>query len=85
MTRHKRTEITIETERTLVIARRQSTRAWCRECGCDVYVIHAEMLTVTSRPRLVNSMGGAATGKWHSFAGPDGKVLVCLESLMKAM
>jgi hypothetical protein len=84
MTRHRRTEITIETDRVLIIGRRHSTRAWCPECGRDVYVVQAQMLTSGTQPRLLK---GDSTGPqpWHSFEGPDGKLLVCLESLLKAM
>ncbi|MGA7685345.1 MAG: hypothetical protein WCA58_10055 [Terriglobales bacterium] len=84
MTRHKRTEITIETDRVLIIGRRHSTRAWCPECGRDVYVVQAQMLTSGAQPRLLKGEGGGPQ-PWHSFEGPDGKQLVCLESLLKAI
>ncbi|MGA9354387.1 MAG: hypothetical protein WBV46_11900 [Terriglobales bacterium] len=84
MTRHKRTEITIETERVLIIGRRHSTQAWCPECGRNVYVVQAQMLTGGAQPRLLKG-DDAGPQSWHSFEGPDGKALVCLESLLKAM
>jgi hypothetical protein len=33
-----RTRITMETERTLVVARRLTARGWCRTCGREVAV-----------------------------------------------
>jgi hypothetical protein len=82
MAAHKRTEITIETERVVIIKRQQSTRAWCQQCGCEVYVVEAEMLTGMAQPSLT---AGAPATKWHCFEGPDGTPLVCLESLLESM
>ena len=80
MTRHKRTEIRIETERALITAQRQSTRTWCPECDCDVYVIHTE--------RVATAIGEQARAAERPVNGhsptPMEKVLVCLESLMEA-
>lgn len=46
MTTQSRTEITVETDRVLII--RRSVRAWCRQCGREVDMLslgEAEALT----------------------------------------
>lgn len=36
MTANRRTRITIESERVLLVSREQSTRGWCESCGREV-------------------------------------------------
>ena len=36
MTTNRRTRITIENERVLVVARKQTVRRWCERCGCEM-------------------------------------------------
>jgi hypothetical protein len=38
----KRTEITVETDRLLIVRRRRTVRFWCRECGREVVAVSAE-------------------------------------------
>jgi len=78
-------EITIETDRILVIRRRRSTRTWCRECGTDadmVELAQAEALTGMTQPMLRDA---AAANGWHLAEGQDGTMRVCLESLLNSM
>ncbi len=81
----KRTEITIENCRTLTIRRERAVRVWCAECGCEVEAVdlaQAEVLRGTIQPQLEDSSGAKV---WHCMQGPDGTLLVCLESLLKSM
>jgi len=85
MADRKRTEITIETERVLIIRRRRSTRAWCQECGGEVDMVglaEAEAITGTTQPMLQDS---AKARGWHLAEGQGGTPLICLESLLKSM
>jgi hypothetical protein len=79
----KKTEITIETNRLLIIRRRRTVRFWCQECGCEVEMIsvaEAAALTGINRPVV----GGCAEAqKWHFAESPDKATLICLESLRK--
>jgi hypothetical protein len=89
-TAHKRIQITIETERVLMIRRRASIRLWCQECGFEVDVvdlIQAQFLSGLDRPTLHQPAlhAGVQAIQWHSLAGPDGAPLVCLESVLKSM
>jgi hypothetical protein len=84
-TAHKRIQITIETEWVMTIRRRASSRLWCPKCGREVGVvdlIQAELLTGIDQATL---HAGAEAKRWHSFTGPDGTLLVCLESVLKSM
>jgi hypothetical protein len=81
MTVHRRTEITVETERVLIIRKRRSVRAWCRECGCEVEMIslgEAQALAKVPREEFCES---AQACKWHLSESEDGARLVCLVSL----
>jgi hypothetical protein len=81
----KRTEITIETERVVVIRRRNSRRGWCRECGREVDMVglsDAGKLAGTTQKMLGEGDQGQ---KWHVSEGADGTKLICLESLLKGM
>lgn len=39
MTDSRRTRITIESERLLIVAKRESARAWCERCGVEVELV----------------------------------------------
>ena len=84
MTAHNRTEITIETDRVLIIRRRRALRAWCQECGCEV-----DMVSVGEGGAPTGMAGqmlrdGAEARGWHIAQGRDGTELVCLVSLLKS-
>lgn len=83
MTAHRRTEITIETERILIIRRRRSVRLWCRECGCEVEMVslgEAEALTDVSGQEFREF---AQAHTCHLSENREGICLVCLERLGK--
>jgi hypothetical protein len=80
ITTHKRIEITIQTDQILTIRRSACARLWCGQCGCEVDVVQAEILS--GKGRMLDT--GGETKQWHCFEGPDGTPLVCLESLLKA-
>jgi hypothetical protein len=88
MTPFKRTEITIETDHILVIRRYRSTRAWCPGCACEVDMVDpeaAEVFTAASRQAFSRRslQDSAWARQWHTAEGPEGSVLICLESLLK--
>ena len=84
MTAHKRTEITVETDRILIIRRHRTLRVWCPECGYEVDMVdqeEAEGLTGMSGQGLRDCV--QARG-WHLSEGEDGTRLICLESVLKS-
>ena len=65
MTVHRRTEITVETERVLIIRQHRSVRAWCQECGCQVEIVsqgEAEALTEALGQQFCES---TPAHRWH--------------------
>jgi hypothetical protein len=83
MTVHKRTEITVETERILIIRQRRSVKAMCPECGYEAEMVslgEAEALTKASGQEFSES---APAHRWHLCRTEEGTWFVCLESLWK--
>jgi len=77
---HKRTEITIETDRVLIIRRRRVLRAWCQECGHEVEMVdprEAEAITA------VRGLPLRDCAQWHVAQSHEGTGLICLDSLLK--
>ena len=79
---HKRTEITIETERFLVVSRRRRP-AFLMCHTCDKYV---PMLTVAEAARTIGSTplvisGLAEAGKLHFAITAEGQLFICSDSL----
>jgi hypothetical protein len=70
----KRTEITIETERLLVVSQRR-VRAilWCNHCAKNV-----PMLTIFEADRISSL---AEAGLLHFAVTPDGRLFICSKSL----
>ena len=84
MAGHKRTEITIETDQVVIIRRRHSSRAWCRECGCEVDMVGLQEAGVLAgMPQEAMHHQAQARG-WHLFEGQTGAELICLQSLLKS-
>lgn len=81
----KRTQITIETSRVLIVRRMLSSRTWCPECACEVDVVgldEATALTGMTQPAFRECV---EIGKGHFSESSDGATLICLDSLMKSM
>jgi hypothetical protein len=69
-------KITLETSRLLLLRRRTVTVIWCAECEKETYfAAENEINDVLPEPE--------ATAQAHKIMNADGKVLVCLESLLK--
>jgi hypothetical protein len=82
---HKRTEVTIETDRVVTVRRRVSLRAYCRQCGRVVDAIGVEeagALTGQKAPKLTDH---TRAGAWHICEGWDGEMLICLDSVLKSL
>ncbi len=66
----------------MTIRRSGCHRLWCQQCGCEVDVVQAEILTGMGQPRLGD---GAEVKKWHLIEAPDGTQFVCLGSLLQSV
>jgi hypothetical protein len=77
------TRITIETERTLIVAHQHATRAWREGCGGDVEFLRSDQagdLLTAARERLK----GQYPGSLHLRQAKDGLV-ICLKSLLRLL
>jgi hypothetical protein len=80
----KRIEITIETDRVVIIRRNRPTRAQCQECGSE-----ADMLDMTTAAELTGMTDQMLRDlvdaqELHLGQSPDGSLRICLESLLKS-
>jgi|HubBroStandDraft_6_1064221.scaffolds.fasta_scaffold07358_7 hypothetical protein len=84
MTIHKRTEITVQTDRILIMRRRRSKRVWCEKCGCEVDVVSFDGSgTLAGNPHPMSATG-MVPDRWH-VCHNDGEQWVCLESLLSSL
>jgi hypothetical protein len=78
----KRTEITIETERVLIVSPSpEKTIKWCNSCEKNVTMLtifEAATIAGTS-PQLISRL--AETGRLHLAVTPEGRLFVCPHSL----
>lgn len=78
----KRTEITVETNQTVVI-RQQSrfVRAWCDGCTQPVKLVTAEEAAALAGVTARAIYAFVEAKKVHFTETPDGSLLICLNSL----
>jgi hypothetical protein len=84
MTARRQTQITLETDRLLIIRRRTSARTWCSQCGCVVDMVGLEeagLLAGISQ----DALQGGESPAWHFTEAADKSVLICLDSLLKGL
>jgi hypothetical protein len=80
-----RTEITIQTDRLVLIRGRRSTRAWCNQCGREVEMVGLSQAAALAGggdpvpPDSTEDLG------WHVSEDQNGSPLICLESVLKSM
>ena len=82
----RRTEITIETRRVLIINRRKvSSVSWCDQCGWRVRMIQPEVAARWAGVSTRQIYRWLETRELHFLERPDGLSLVCLESLSELL
>jgi hypothetical protein len=84
-TASKRTQITVETSRVLIVRRMRSSRTWCRECAREVDAVRLDEVSALTGMTQQAFRECAETGKWHLSESSDGALLICLDSLMNSM
>lgn len=81
----QRIEMTVQTDRVLIIRQRGSRRVWCQQCGREldaVSLLEARSLAGAARPVLP---GNAESEAWHVCTSEDGEQFVCLKSLLASI
>jgi 6-phosphogluconolactonase (cycloisomerase 2 family) len=82
ITMRKRTEITIETERFLVVSqRRRKPILWCSECDNDAPMLNLVEAARTAQTTPVAIFEMAETGKLHFVISAEGQQFICSNSL----
>jgi len=77
-----RTEITVETERVLIIKKRKgSVLAWCPTCAGQVPMVKVDEAAVLCRVSSRTIYRWAEAEKVHFVETPEGLLLICLSSL----
>jgi hypothetical protein len=83
VTPKKRTEITLETERILVIRRRyRAIEAWCDSCAEQVAMIRPDQAAAVTGQSQRAIFGDIELAALHFLEQPDGMLLICLNSLL---
>ena len=84
ITTSKKTQITAETNRVLIVRRMRSSRAWCPECGREVDAVGLEEASALTATQAA-FREFVETRKWHFSESAEGARLICLDSLMKSI
>ena len=82
MTKKRGTEITVETERVLVIRRRyRAVEEWCVGCNETVLMIRPDQAAAVAGVSLRSIFTEVEAATLHFVEKPDGMLLICLNSL----
>ena len=76
-----RTEITVETDKWVVVKRRKRTAAWCAACLRDVEMLNVDDAALFARVNSRTIFHWAESGTVHSSETPEGLLLICPNSL----
>lgn len=77
----KRTEITIETDRLLVVSGRGRKVNWCAPCGQYIEVVTTDEAAILARVSARTIFHWVESGKLHYTETPEGLLLICPNSL----
>jgi hypothetical protein len=81
MSKKRVTTITVESERIIIHRRQQAALVWCAACRAQTLMLNPEEAAAIAAvtPRTIYRWVEA--GKLHFTESPEGKLLVCLDSL----
>ena len=84
MTKKKGTEITVETERVLVIRRHyRVVEEWCDGCQDSVLMVRPDQAAAVAGRTLREIFNEVEAAALHFVERSDGMLLICLNSLLK--
>ncbi|MEK6304531.1 MAG: hypothetical protein AABO41_27910 [Acidobacteriota bacterium] len=82
----KRTEITIETDRIVVLSRRKvSVVSWCRECNQRVKMVTVDEAAAIKGVTSRTMYRWADAEKLHFMETADGVLMICFSSLQDSI
>jgi len=76
-----RTEITVETERLVVVHKHRRT-AWCSTCSRDVEMLSIDEAAIFAHVNSRTIFRWAEAGVVHSTETPEGLLVICPHSLL---
>jgi hypothetical protein len=80
----RRTEITIETDRTLIVRKQPgSVQGWCQGCGGAAKMISPEEAAAIAHVSVRTIYRWVEVGKVHFMERSEQVLLVCLNSLLR--
>jgi hypothetical protein len=71
----RKTRITLETERLVIVRKGLTTPAWCPLCGAEV-----EVITLDDISQILQ---GSSSGELHVLREPNRQARICLPSLLR--
>jgi hypothetical protein len=77
----KRTEITIETERTLFISNPRKAVTWCAACNAEAEMVPVDEAAILQRVDSLTIFRWVEAKRVHSSETANGLLLICLNSL----
>jgi len=83
MKKTKRTKVTVEKERLLIVSRQRQAAAWCETCRAEremIGVEEASLLTGLSQRAIFRLIEAS---RLHFSETPRGALLICLSSLLE--
>lgn len=82
MIRTRITEFSVQTEETVVIRRPAAVRVWCEKCGSTVLAAGPEAAAAATSVSPREIYRRVESGAVHFQESADGRLLVCLDSLI---
>jgi hypothetical protein len=78
----RRTKILLEITQLLVIKRSGDSRlSWCAGCAREVNMISTEMAAIIARQSTRTIYRWVEAGRLHFTEQPEGRLLICLDSI----
>ena len=79
----KRTEITVEIDRLLIVRGHQRVVAWCPACARHRKMLASDDAAIAAHVKSTTIFRWAESGRIHGAETPEGLLLICPESLPK--
>jgi len=77
----KRTEVTVEIDRLLIIRRYKRVIAWCPPCAQHREMLATDDAAIAARVKSSTIFRWAESGRIHALETEDGLLLICSASL----
>ena len=77
----KRTEITVESDRLVVVRERKRVSAWCTSCARQQEMLATDDAAIPAQVTSRTIFRWAESGKIHYAETPEGLLLICPASL----